>query len=66
MTTVKRFRSQAEKCATLAKQTHDEDSRKRFMQLEKTYLHLAESDEQLAGELSALAGAREPKRPDSP
>ena len=64
--TVKRFRIQAEKCAALAKQTHDEDSRQRFMKLEQTYLQLAETEEQLAGPLSVLAGASEPKRVDTP
>jgi hypothetical protein len=42
--TVKRFRLQADKCAALAKQTHDEDSRERFLQLRQTYLHLAETE----------------------
>ncbi|MGA2568692.1 MAG: hypothetical protein ABSF41_17920 [Pseudolabrys sp.] len=64
--TVKRFRSQAKRCAALAKQTHDEESRQRFMKLERTYLQLAETEEQLASQLSALAGAREPKRVDTP
>jgi hypothetical protein len=64
--TVKRFRNRAERCAVLAKQTHDEESRQRFIKLEQTYLQLAESEEQLAGQLSALAGASEPKRADTP
>ena len=65
MRSVKRFRNQAEKCAALAKQTHDEDSRQRLVQLERTFLHLAESEEQqLAAELSALAAANEPKPAD--
>jgi hypothetical protein len=64
--TVKRFRSQAKRCAALAEQTHDEESRQRFMKLERTYLQLAETEEQLAGQLSALAAASEPKRTESP
>lgn len=67
--TVKRFKLQAEKCAALAKQTHDKDSRERFMQLRQTYLHLAETEEQhekLAGELSALATESERKSAKSP
>jgi hypothetical protein len=66
MTTVKRFRNQAKKCATLAKQTHDEESRQRLIRLEQTFLHLAESEEQLAGPISAFAGANEPKRTEPP
>ena len=60
----KRFRLQAEKCAALAKQTHDRDSRDRFLRLRETYLHLAETEEQhekLAGELSVLAAESERK-----
>ena len=66
--TVKRFRLQADKCAALAKQTHDEDSRERFLQLRQTYLHLAETEEQhqkLAGELSALAAESQRKAAES-
>jgi hypothetical protein len=66
MTAVTRFRRQAEKCATLANRTHDEDSRQRFRQLEQTYLHLAESEEQHPGQLSTLTEASEPKRPEPP
>jgi DNA-binding TFAR19-related protein (PDSD5 family) len=64
--TVKRFRNQAKRCAVLAKQTHDDESRQRLMRLELTYLQLAETEEQLAGQLSALAGVSEPKRPETP
>lgn len=67
--TVKRFRRQAEKCGALAKQTHDQDSRERFLQLRQTYLHLAEAEaqhEKLAGELSALATESERKSAKSP
>ena len=63
--TVKRYRNRAERCAFLAKQTHDEESRLRFMKLERTYLQLAETEEQLAGQLSALPAASEPKRPET-
>jgi hypothetical protein len=62
--TVKRFRLQAEKCAALAKQTHDQDSRERFLQLRQTYLQLAETEEQhqkLAGELSVVTAENERK-----
>jgi hypothetical protein len=44
------LRRQAEKCAELAKRTHDEDSRQRCEQLQRTYTHLAEVEEgQAAG-----------------
>jgi hypothetical protein len=46
MWSAKRFRSQASKCATLAKQTPDEECRLRYMRLEQMYLHLAEENEQ--------------------
>jgi len=64
--TVKRFRNQAKRCADLARRTHDQDSRQRLMRLEVTYLQLAETEEQLAGQLSALTSASEPKRPETP
>jgi hypothetical protein len=64
--TVKRFRNQAKRCADLAKQTHDQESRLRFMKLERTYLQLAETEEQLAGQLSVLTAASEPKRVETP
>jgi hypothetical protein len=57
MWTAKRFRSQAATCATLAKQTHDEESRQRYLRLEQTYLHMAETEDQLVGQRSAFAGA---------
>jgi DNA-binding TFAR19-related protein (PDSD5 family) len=64
--TVKRFRNQAKRCADLAKQTHDEESRQRLMRLELTYLQLAETEEQLAVQLSVLTSTSEPKRPETP
>ena len=59
MTDAVRFRTQAAKCATLAKQTQDEESRQRYLRLEQTYLHLAESEEQLVGQMSAFVRASE-------
>jgi hypothetical protein len=52
MATAKRFRRQAATCALLAAQTHDEDSRQRYLRLEQTYLQLAETDEQQAASAS--------------
>jgi len=48
MPSAKFFRRQAEKCANLAKRTHDEDCRQRCEQLEHTYYYLAEMEEQQA------------------
>jgi len=48
MASAKFFRRQAEKCADLARRTHDEDSRQRCEQLERTYCYLAEMEERQA------------------
>jgi hypothetical protein len=50
MASVKFLRRQAEKCAELAKRTHDEDSRQRCEQLQRTYTHLAEVEEGKGGD----------------
>jgi hypothetical protein len=47
------FRRQAATCATLAKETHDEESRERCLWLEQTYLHLAEKEEQSIAPMGA-------------
>jgi hypothetical protein len=46
MASAKLLRRQAARCAGVAKQTHDEESRQRCKRLEQTYLHLAEMEEQ--------------------
>jgi uncharacterized membrane protein YccC len=61
MSSARLLRRQAATCAALAKQTHDEDSRQRCQRLEQTFLHLAESEEQLAGPMSASGGESESK-----
>ncbi len=61
MATAKFLRKQAATCSTLAKETHDEESRQRCLWLEQTYLHLAETEEQRVGRLSTLAGESETK-----
>jgi hypothetical protein len=48
MASAKFFRKQAEKCAGMARRTHDEDSRQRCEQLERTYCYLAEVEEREA------------------
>ena len=61
MATAKVLRRQAATCATLAKQTHDEESRQRYLLLEKTYLHLAETEEQPVSQMGAFSGEGEGK-----
>ena len=61
MWSAKRFRRQASKCATLAKQTHDEECHQRCLRLEQMYLHIAAENEQPVGEISVFAAASETK-----
>ena len=58
MWSTKRFRRQAATCAALAEQTQDEETRQRYLRLEQTYLHLAETNDELASQLNAFAGKR--------
>lgn len=48
MAMAKRLRSQAARCAALARQTHDDEARQRYIRLEQTYLQMAEAEEQTA------------------
>jgi hypothetical protein len=59
MATAKFLRRQAASCATLARQTHDEDSRQRCLSLEQTFLQLAETEEQLAARMNADSERRD-------
>ena len=43
-----RLRKQAERCQALAKQTHDDDGRRRYLRLEQMYLQLADAEERSA------------------
>jgi hypothetical protein len=61
MATPKFLMRQAATCATMAKQTHDEESRQRCLWLEQIYLHLAESEEFAVGEMSAITVESEKK-----
>jgi hypothetical protein len=61
MASAKLLRRQAATCAELAKRTHDEESRERCQWLEQTYIHLAETEEQLASLMNASAGESEHK-----
>ena len=40
-----RLRKQAARCAALAKQTHDDEARHRYIRLEQMYLQMAEAEE---------------------
>jgi hypothetical protein len=59
MASAKFLRRQAATCATLARETFDEESRRRCLKLEKMYLRLADSEEQVAGPKSPLTGEGE-------
>jgi hypothetical protein len=61
MASAKLLRRQAARCAGLAKQTHDEESRQRCERLEQTYLHLAEVEEQQFAAMNAPPGKSESK-----
>lgn len=61
MANEKVLRRQAAACGVMAQQTHDEESRQRCLQLQQTYLELAETEEQLAAPMSAPTGEGEPK-----
>jgi hypothetical protein len=53
MAMAKRLRKQASRCAALAKQTHDDDARQRYLRLEQMYLQMAVAEEQADGSRSA-------------
>ena len=48
MAMAKRLRNQAARCAALARQTHDDEARQRYIRLEQTYLQMAEAEEKAA------------------
>lgn len=59
MASAKFLRRQADRCADLARRTHDEESRERCEQLRRTYSHLADMEEQQTGSLNASSGGSE-------
>jgi hypothetical protein len=61
MATAKLLRRQAATCATMAMQTHDEESRQRCLQLEQMYRHLADAEEQLVNPMIVFTGESERK-----
>ncbi len=52
-----RFRKQAARCAALARQTHDDEARQRYIRLEQTYLQMAEAEEKSAAAKDGPAAA---------
>ncbi len=60
MVTAKRLRTQAARCAALAKQTHDEEGRQRYLRLEQMYLELAETEDR-ASPIRAVASQSDMK-----
>jgi len=61
MVTAKRLRTQAARCAALAKQTHDEESRQRYLRLEQMYLELAETEDREASSMREAANQSDMK-----
>jgi hypothetical protein len=61
MVTAKRLRMQAARCAALAKQTHDEEGRQRYLRLEQMYLELAETEDRETSPMRAVAGQSDMK-----
>jgi len=61
MVTAKRLRGQAARCAALAKQTHDEEGRQRYLRLELMYLELAETEERETSPMRAVANQTDMK-----
>lgn len=56
LATPKCLRRQAARCAALAAETYDEESRLRYIRLEQTYLQLAETEEPLDEDAVAFTG----------
>ena len=61
MVTAKRLRGQAARCAALAKQTHDEEGRQRYLRLEQMYLELAETEDRASSPMRAAASQTDMK-----
>ena len=61
MVTAKRLRKQAARCAALAKQTHDEEGRQRYLRLEQMYLELAETEDRASSPIGAVASQSDMK-----
>ncbi len=49
MASAELLRRQAARCAALAKQTHDEEGRERYIRLEQMYIQLADTEDRSSG-----------------
>ena len=56
MATAKSLRRQAATCANLAKETNDEESRERYIRLQRLYLQLADGEEPSADHPAPIPG----------
>lgn len=56
MAMANRLRKQAARCAALAKQTHDDEARQRYLRLEQMYLQMAEAEDRADSPIHAAAG----------
>ena len=63
MASSKFLRRQADRCADLARRTHDEDSRERCERLQRTYCSLAETEEQRTADLNASSADSDQRPP---
>jgi hypothetical protein len=61
MASAKVLRRQASRCATLARQTQDDDGRERYLRLEQMYIQLAEAEERAV--IPAGAGSGDSVKP---
>jgi hypothetical protein len=64
MPIAKRFRRQAATCVALAKQTHDDEGRQRYLRLAQMYHKLIETEERAGSPVSAAARDSDAKPPD--
>jgi hypothetical protein len=64
MAIANRFRRQAATCAALAKQTHDDEGRQRYLRLAQMYHKLIESEEQAGNPMGATARESDAKPTD--
>lgn len=55
MAFARRFRRQAATCAALARQTHDEEGRQRYLRLEQMFLELAAAEERAASPIRTVS-----------
>ncbi|MET0671254.1 MAG: hypothetical protein ABWY66_14765 [Xanthobacteraceae bacterium] len=55
MPRAKKLRENAENCAEMAENARDDASRRRYQRMELTYLHLAETEDWLDGQMSPSA-----------